>query len=174
MSSRPNSDMTHLVTRDLHMRRRDLPHWQAGGSTYFVTFRLHKPETASPLTAEERSLVRAAILSVHEQMWRVHVLTVMPTHAHVVATPLQQSPGKWYSLSMILQRVKGSSAYQINARRRSTGQIWQRESFDRIVRDEAEYVEKAAYILNNAVKAGLAEDGWTYDGFWFRDGDVAD
>lgn len=168
------SDATHLVTRDLHTRKRDLPHWQTGGSTYFLTFRLYKPETALPLTAEERAITKAAILSVHERLWHVHVLTVMPTHAHVLATPLQQSPGKWYSLSMILQRVKGGSAYQINAYRRSTGHIWQRESFDRIVRDEAEYIEKATYILNNAVKAGLAEDGCLYDGFWFREGDVAD
>jgi hypothetical protein len=168
------SDTAHLVTHDLHVRRRDLPHWQAGGSTYFLTFRLYKPETASPLTAEERAITKSAILSAHERLWRMHMLTVMPTHAHVLATPLQQSPGKWYSLSMILQRVKGGSAYQINAHRHSQEQIWQCESFDRIVRDEAEYVEKATYILNNAVKAGFVEDGWEYDGFWCQDGDVAD
>jgi hypothetical protein len=34
------------------------------------------------------------------------------------------------------------------------------------VRDQAEFDEKARYILNNAVKAGLVEDGWNYDGFW--------
>jgi hypothetical protein len=45
--------------------------------------------------------------------------------------------------------------------------VWQHESFDRIVRDAREFREKAQYILNNAVKAGLIEDGWAYDGFWW-------
>jgi hypothetical protein len=32
------------------------------------------------------------------------------------------------------------------------GRIWLDEYFDRIVRDEEEFVEKAQYILNNPVK----------------------
>lgn len=41
------------------------------------------------------------------------------------------------------------------------------------MRDQEEFDEKAAYILNNAVKVGLAEDGWAYDGFWCDNADVA-
>ncbi len=161
------------VTDEFHARRRDLPHFQQGGSKYFITFRLFKPETAAPLTREEREVVKQAILALHEQMWHVHMLTVMANHAHILATPLRQIPGKWYGLPVILQRVKGGSAYRINTHRRTTGQLWQRESFDRIIRNEAEYLEKATYIVNNAVKAEIVEDGWTYDGFWHDVGDVA-
>jgi REP-associated tyrosine transposase len=165
-----NSD---AVTDEFHAHRRDLPHFQQGGSTYFITFRLFKPETAVPLTGEEREVVKQAILALHERMWRVHMLTVMANHAHILATPLRQAPGKWYGLSVILQRVKGGSAYRINTHRQTTGQLWQRESFDRIIRNETEYLEKATYILNNAVKAEIVEDGWTYDGFWYHGGDMA-
>jgi putative transposase len=174
MSGIPDHDATDYVRHGLHIRRCVLPHWQMGGAMYFVTFRIFKPETTPSLATEERAVVKAAILSPHGQMWNVHTLTVMPTHVHILATPLLQAPGRWYSLSMILQRVKGGSSYHMNARRRAAGPLWQPESFDRIVRDEAEYLEEAIYILNNAVKAGLAEDGWEYDGFWCRDGNVAD
>ena len=161
------------VTDEFHARRRDLPHFQQGGSTYFITFRLFKLETVALLSGEEREIVKQAILALHERMWRVHMLTVMANHAHILATPLRQASGNWYGLPVILQRVKGGRAYHINTHRQTTGQLWQRESFDRIIRNEAEYLEKATYILSNAVKAAIVEDGWTYDGFWYDVGDVA-
>ncbi len=37
------------------------------------------------------------------------------------------------------------------------GSLWQDERFDRIVRDEAEFIEKWEYIAKNPIKAGLAE-----------------
>lgn len=94
------------------------------------------------------------------------MLTIMPDHAHVLVMPRESAPGDWYSLSSILQSVKGYTARIINVGRGNHGRLWQSESFDRMVRDAAEYDEKAMYILNNAVKAGLAADGWEHDGFW--------
>jgi len=155
------------VTVRLATRKRDLPHWEMGGSTYFRTFRLHGlPEDLPALSANERDLVKRAILLLHDRMWHVHLLTVMPDHVHILATPLMSSPGKWHPLATMLQRVKGSTAYSINTRRHRSGQFWQKETFDRIVRDQQEFDEKAIYILNNAMKAGIADDGWEYDGFW--------
>lgn len=138
-----------------------------GGSTYFLAFRLHGPPgNLLVLTSTERTLVKQAILSLHDRMWHVHLLTVMPDHVHILTTPLASSPGKWYPLAMMLQRVKGSTAYSINTLRGRSGQFWQKETCDRIVRDQQEFDEKAVYILNNAMKAGIADDGWEYDGFW--------
>jgi putative transposase len=74
--------------------------------------------------------------------------------------------GRWFSLSEVLHSVKRHAARVINAQRSQTGSLWQSETFDRIVRDSDEYDEKATYVLNNAVKAGLAQIGWDYDGFW--------
>ncbi len=120
-----------------------------------------------PLSMPERALVKDAILFWHPSKWRVHVLTVMANHVHVLATPCEAGSGIWYSLSSILQSVKGYTGHEINASRNTKGRLWQSESFDRIVRDAVEYDEKALYILNNAVKAGLVADGWEYQGFWY-------
>jgi hypothetical protein len=56
----------------------------------------------------------------------------------------------------------------INRVRGRRGALWDTESFDRVVRDQQEFDEKARCILNNAVKAGLADDGWEYDGLWWE------
>ena len=165
------------ISDALTITRRDLPHWQAGGSTYFITFRLRGARSfpsgnrrrtlpGPPLTAQERRIVRDDILFWHQRRWHVHVLTVMPDHVHILATPQEEAPRRWYSLSRILASVKAGAALKINRLRGRRGSLWQSESFDRIVRDEREFDEKAIYILSNAVKAELVKDGWEYDGFW--------
>ena len=153
------------VQATLTSTKRNLPHWQYGGSTYFLTFRLH-PRAGAHLNARERAEVKRALLHWHQKRWRVHVLTVMPDHTHVLASPLQSAPAEWYSLSAILHSVKRHSARQINQARGRQGRFWQTETYDRIVRDEAEFDEKAQYILYNALKRGLVENPWEYDGFW--------
>ena len=158
-----------VVKENLITQRRSLPHWQSGGATYFITFRLHgMPEQVIPLSMKERMIVKDAVLFWHETKWHIHLLTVMPDHVHILVTPCESAPGIWYSLSSILQSVKGYSAHTINAMRKTKGRLWQSECFDRIVRDAAEYDEKAMYILNNAAKAGLVNDSWEYEGFWYE------
>ncbi len=114
----------------------------------------------------ERALVKQAILHWHREKWHVHVLTVMPDHVHVLATPLEAAPATWHSLSEIMHSVKRHSARKVNQFRRRRGKLWQAETYDRIVRDEEEFDEKSHYILSNALKRGLTEDAWEYDGFW--------
>jgi REP element-mobilizing transposase RayT len=107
------------VPEELTIRRRRLPHWQAGGSTYFVTFRSRgtlrrraapardgRQAQPGPLSTQERQIVRASVLHWHPGKWRVHLLTVMPDHVHVLATPQQSAPAQCYSLSEILHSVK--------------------------------------------------------------------
>jgi hypothetical protein len=138
-----------------------------GGATYFITFRLQGiPGQVATRSMPERIIVRDALLHYHRVKWDAHLLTVMPNHVQALVTPREAAPDAWHSLSVILQSVRGYSARLINVGRGKTGRLWQRESFDPIVRDAAEFDEKAVYILNNAVKAGLVEDGWVYEGFW--------
>jgi putative transposase len=53
--------------------------------------------------------------------------------------------------------MKGFSAREINDARGIKGTLWQDESFDRIVRDYDEYLEKWNYIRLNPVKNGLCQ-----------------
>ena len=78
----------------------------------------------------------------------------MPNHVHAIVRPL--TPGA-VPLEKILQRWKGRSAYEINGQLHQTGTLWQREGFDRIIRDEEHLYRVIQYIGRNPRMAGLSQ-----------------
>ncbi len=77
---------------------------------------------------------------------------VMPNHVHGIVCPQVTCDS---DLEDILQIWKGRSAYEINRRLGQTGTLWQRESFDRIIRDEEHLWRVLQYIGGNPRKAHL-------------------
>jgi putative transposase len=146
----------------LSIWRRNLPHWRLSGSTYFVTFRLKK----GAMFEDERKIVLDAIRHFHRIRYWVTAAVVMPDHAHLILKSLAGESGYNFSLSKILQGIKGFSARAINQFRSTKGALWQDESFDRIVRDHDEYLEKWNYIRNNPVKSGLCQSPEDYPFLW--------
>ncbi|MFI4892252.1 MAG: REP-associated tyrosine transposase, partial [Phycisphaerales bacterium JB058] len=136
----------------LTIHSRHLPHWQLGGSTYFVTFRIKSGE----LSDSERQQVLDACFHWHDKRITTHLAVVMPDHVHLIITPKQRDDGMWWRLEDILHSIKSYTANEIHSARNASGSLWQDEYFDRIIRDQDEFVEKWNYILNNPVKAGLA------------------
>lgn len=136
----------------------DLPHFQVGGATYFVTFRCLKP----PLTPAERQIVCDALLFWHGERLMMHVATVMPDHVHMLFRPIRQTNGEWPTLDGILHSIKSFTSHKIATLRGETGTLWQSESFDRVMRDADELDQARAYIQENPVKAGLAAGARLY------------
>ncbi len=134
---------------ELLITRRNLPHWQFPGSTYFVTFSLK----SGILSEGERKIVLDAIKHFHTIRYWITCAVVMPNHVHILLKPVVSPSGADFSLSKIMQGIKGFSAREINKSRGATGPLWIQESYDRIVRDYDEYVEKWAYIRDNPTKA---------------------
>jgi len=68
-------------------------------------------------------------------------------------------------LPTILHSLKRHTAYQANLLLGRRVQFLQDESYDHVVRDEAEYNRIVTYVLNNPVKAGLAAswDKWRWN-----------
>lgn len=146
------------IGEESHITRRNLPHIQRGGSTYFVTFRTFQGN----LSEHERDLVVTACDHWHGEKITVHAAIVMPDHVHLLMTPHEREPGQWYSLTEILHSIKSYTAHQIAKVRRSEGPVWLDESFDRLIRDEREFVEKWEYIEANAVTADLVSEPSSY------------
>lgn len=90
----------------------------------------------------------------------------MPDHVHLLLKPVVSESGTDFSLSKILQGIKGFSARAINKSRGTKGVLWLDESYDRIVRDYNEYLEKWNYIRNNPVKAELCQAPEDYAFLW--------
>ena len=104
------------VTKDLLITRRNLPHWQHGGATYFITFRVKQGK----LSEAERKLVLEACLFWNNQKWDLDAVVVLPNHAHLLARPLPCGENKWHSLGEILHSVKSYTGHQINRRDRKS------------------------------------------------------
>ena len=81
----------------------------------------------------------------------------MPDHVHILLKPVVSEPGTDFSLSKIMQGIKGFTARAINKNRGTKGTVWLDESYDRIVRDYDEFMEKWDYIRNNPVRAELCQ-----------------
>jgi REP element-mobilizing transposase RayT len=150
--------------QSFQISRRNLPHWQLPGSVYFITWRCLPCIKLSP---GERHITLEALRYWHGIKWQLYAAVVMPDHVHVLAQPLSQPTGEAVNLSEILHSIKRFSARKINQGRGVQGSLWQDERFDRIVRNEAEFLEKWQYIRNNPVKTGLAaipeEYLWLYE-----------
>jgi len=138
-------------------QRRNLPHWELIGSTYFITVcvdsSLGKP-FFDPL------LAKTLITYLHrddKQKYLLYAYVIMPDHLHIIIKPLAE-----FSLPEIMQRLKGGSAYSINKLLNRTGKFWQKESFDHLIRDGLGLREKWDYIKENPVKANIIEHAEDY------------
>ena len=82
--------------------------------------------------------------------YQIHAYIVMANHVHLLITPCVE-------VSRLMQSLKRFTAPEGNRMLGHTGQpFWQDESYDRLVRDEAEFQRITRYIEMNPVKAGLA------------------
>jgi len=152
------------ITSTLQTQERRLPHWQRGGETYFVTFK----SQGGTLSLEEQQSVLNACRHWDGERLELHAVVVMPDHAHLVLSPFEKSPGEWYSLSEITQSIKSFTSHAMNKSRGAKGQIWQDESFDRILR-MSEFQDTINYVLSNPVNAKLAERWGEYKFTWVPD-----
>ncbi len=127
-------------------------------------------------------------------VYRLDAYCVMPNHVHTVFAPfLTEELAKELAekaikrkrdalnkclpadtsegvikvvLASIMQSLKGWTARQCNLALGRQGQFWQHESFDHVIRDQAEWERIVNYVVNNPVKAGLVEKQqdwkWSY------------
>jgi putative transposase len=78
---------------------------------------------------------------------------VMPNHVHALFV---QNP-EW-PLEKLTQSWKRFAARQINKLLDRSGNFWQRDYFDRLVRDEKHFANCVRYIRRNPEKANLGKD----------------
>jgi REP element-mobilizing transposase RayT len=154
-----------------------LPHWQTEEGTYFVTFRLldSLPQDLARLRGGKRfeealdrgfgsahlarkdigDLVFNALRYFDRERYVLHSAVVMANHVHAV---FRTAPK--VRLGHVLHTWKGFTARRANQLLGRDGAFWQRESFDRLIRDEREFERANAYVLGNPEKAGLRDWKW--------------
>jgi putative transposase len=140
---------------DLIIYKRRLPHWRLEGSVYFITWRL--PPAQVELNPEERGIISGAVKHFDDDRYDLLAYVVMHDHVHVLVKPAEK-----YELSQLVHSWKSFTTNHLQYHNNRQKCVWQDEYFDRIVRDEAELLEKAQYIINNPFKvwADIEEYQW--------------
>ena len=92
-------------------------------------------------------VVASALTHFDRDRYELFAWSVMPNHVHVVFTahePLQKTLHSW----------KSFIAHQAD------GPLFEREYFDRLIRDERDLEASIAYVRNNPSKAGMHNWPW--------------
>jgi len=86
----------------------------------------------------------------HFERERCHQLAwvVMPNHVHAAFIP--RPP---WTLAKVIRSWKSFTSHAINELVGKKGPIWQRDYFDRLVRNEEHFANVVKYIRNNPIKA---------------------
>ena len=101
---------------------------------------------------ELAAIVAAGLEHFHgERVWAGDYV-IMPNHVHALLTPIAP-----HALETILKSVKGYTARMVNRSAGGGGALWQRQSYDHIVRDAGQLSAFQRYIAENPAKAGVPE-----------------
>jgi len=148
------------VNRTAELYCRNLPHIVAYERSLFITFKTKHRRRLPPCA---RNIALARCVHGHGKHYWLHIAVIMPDHVHLILTIPRSNDG--LLLRRIMKGIKGTSAREINALFRWRGNIWQDESFDRVVRsDERERVFD--YVWRNPVAAGLVTEPEAYPWSW--------
>jgi len=172
-----------------------LPHLYKDGCAYFVTFCLvdvtpgrrlarrlmaghddpreiaasfePQPSAGSCLLRDSglAQMVESSLLHFQGERYALSAWCVMHNHVHVVMTPNNGNP-----LGHILHSWKSFTAHAINRQTGGAGPVWQEESFDHVVRNEAAFEKFIEYTEMNPVAAGFVDrpELWPFSSARFR------
>lgn len=122
---------------------------------------------------EIADIVGSSIKYRDNKIYDLYCFCIMPNHVHFIFR-VEQTKANYSNykksknhptfLTKILQELKRYTAREANKILGRSGQFWQRESYDRVIRDNKELERTIKYVLYNPVKANLAKHwkDWPY------------
>jgi cobalamin-dependent methionine synthase I/REP element-mobilizing transposase RayT len=155
---------------DAHHNKRRLPHFERPWAKYAITW---STKARQKLSDADRKIVLDCILFWNERRYELYAACVMPDHVHILIEPQVKnqasSETEFYSLTEILHTLKSFTAHKINELKEKSGPVWERESFDRLIRSESDLHEKFNYITRNPWDAGVVLPGEDYPWVWYSE-----
>jgi len=138
--------------------RRHLPHFQlSAGYSHFQLI------TGNHYCPHKKTVFFNAIRFLDRKRYELFAAVVLNDHVHMIISPLDALP-------KIMHSIKSFSAHEINKISGRKGKVWQDENYDRVIRNEGEFLEKLGYIANNPIEANLSraygDYRWLYIQGW--------
>jgi len=179
-------------------QRGHLPHFDAPHVTQFVTFQLSnafpikrrldlEPTLKEPDTSTKRRKLEAWLDRGHGECWlrqrevaelveqtlldadgrdyRIQAWVIMPNHVHLVVNAWDKP------LAKLINGWKGKSAREANKLLGRSGEFWQEDYYDTLIRDETHLRKAIRYTEQNPTKALLAKSArdWPWSSARHRD-----
>ena len=164
--SLPNTSSAAVQTR---YGKRRLPHFERPWAKYAVTFATRERRV---LSDGARDVILKSILRWRDKRYELFAACVMPDHVHLLIEPMvadadEHGQPAFFPLTTILHSIKSFTANRINQVEQATGAVWEKESFDRLIRSESDLQEKFQYITRNPWDAGVVAPECEYAWVWY-------
>ena len=88
------------------------------------------------------------------QRYDIYAFVIMPNHVHVLMAPMAGN-----AVQDIVRAWKSASSHRINKLLNRKGTVWERDSFDHMVRNAEDFNAKLQYIADNP--RGMSLDWFT-------------
>ncbi len=149
--------------------KRRLPHYDRPHGIYHVTFSTRNHRVLSP---GARTIVLNAFRHFDQNRYELFALCIMPDHVHALLQPwvkeqdVQGKPVFWL-IGDLMHSIKSFTGNEINRVEDKIGEpVWEKESFDRLMRSDDDVAEKFLYISQNAWKDQVAGPTDNYEWLW--------
>lgn len=170
--SRALSGASPESSEEVRYSKRRLPHFERPWAKYAVSFSSYHRHQLVPA---ERDIVLRSLVYGHQSLrYELYVACVMPDHVQLLFEPQikdETSTGDtiFWSLSEILHGIKSSTAHRISKLRGKGGPLWDRESFDRVIRSQSDLEEKFSYICRNPWDSNIVDQNENYPWLWTQE-----
>lgn len=164
------------LSKQTRYTKRRLPHFERPWGKYFITF---STAARRELTPVARTLILDALKHFHPQRYHLYAACIMPDHVHFLFEPSVKSRNPetgdpiFYSLTELLHSIKSYSAKAIIKAGWQDARVWEKESFDRLIRSEEDLQSTFTYVIQNPREAGLVGIEENYAWLWSPGDDVA-
>lgn len=117
---------------------------------YSIDKYLDNSNSGAYLNENVLQITKGYLLNLEKHLCEVVAFSIMPNHIHLLL--IQHT-----DIAKIIQHIKGGLSFLINKELNSKGTFWQKDYFDKAIRDEKQFLLTLRYIQNNALKAGLSD-----------------
>jgi len=137
------------------------PRLYVENAEYFLTFRTYQWKVILELADRKMILEGVKFLS-NKMGFDLFAAVVLPNHVHILA---KFNKGK--EVTSFLKRLKSHTSKRVKARQHLTTPVWQRGTYDRVVRSDKQFWAFYNYIIFNPVKHGYVEEPGAWDALYF-------
>jgi len=112
------------------------------------------------------TLIRSALFHFNEVRYSLAAWCVMPNHVHVVVQPFagkELTAGTAVPIAElpdILHSWKSFTSKEAHKLLDRSGEFWQAEYYDHLIRNEGDFRHAVRYVLDNPIKAKLKNRPW--------------